>query len=292
MKTPDINKIWDLWAEGKAKTPYAELMTYQGEINNGGHSQFFLNVSNTGDLPATVEVLLGILPEPLKSNLSWAYDSYLSTKDSDEEDDELFDECDNVFYEHEERINAMLDEYALSLEPETEGADTPKVKVDSEKKYFMHTKSNMASFFAIPILLVAFGYLMLKNAYSDTLRIVGIAALFVIFAFSTWMFLFGFRIFDYLVFTEGAVERRSFFAKTLKYNYSELYVCLGAYTSALEEKPRLIFTPKGTSAVVTHIDTSKFGNITPVNRLGVIYCAPDTELVEFLRTREGLSWVE
>jgi hypothetical protein len=291
MKTPDINKIWDLWAEGKAKTPYAELMTYQGEINNGGHSQFFLNVSNTGDLPATVEVLLGVLPEPLKSNLQRAYDSYLSTKDSDEEDDELLDECDNVFYEHEEKINALLDEYAASLEPETEGADTQKVKVDSEKKYFMHTTSNMASFFAIPILLVVFGYFMVNNAYNDTMRIVGIAALFVIFAFSTWLFLFGFRIFDYLVFTEDTVERRSFFAKPLKYNYSELYVCLGAYTSALEEKLRLIFTPKGTSAVVTHIDTSKFGNITPVNRLGVIYCAPDIELVDFLRSKQELEWM-
>ena len=291
MKNPNINKIWDLWAEGKAKTPYAELMTYQGEINNGGHSQFFLNVSNTGDLPATVEVLLGILPEPLKSNLRRAYDSYLSTVDSDEEDEELLDECDDVFYENEEKINSLLDEYALSLEPETDGADAQKVKVNSEKKYFMHTKSNMASFFAIPILLVVFGYFMVKNAYNNTMLIVGIAALFVIFAFSTWLFLFGFRIFDYLVFTEDTVERRSFFAKPLKYNYSELYVCLGAYTSALEEKPRLIFTPKGTDSVVTHIDTSKFGNITPVNRLGVIYCAPDTELVEFLRTRQNLDWI-
>lgn len=291
MKTPDINKIWDLWAEGKAKTPYTELMTYQGEINNGGHSQFFLNVSNTGDLPVTVEVLLGVLPEPLKSNLQRAYDSHLSTADADEEDSELLDECDDVFYEYEEMINSLLDEYAASLEPEEQSDAPSAIKLKSEKKYFMHTKSNMASFFAIPILLVVFGYFMVNNAYNDTMRIVGIAVLFVILAFSTWLFLFGFRIFDYLVFTEGAVERRSFFAKPLKYNYSELYVYLGAYTSALEEKPRLIFTPKGTSAVVTHIDTSKFGNITSVNRLGVIYCAPDMELVDFLRSKQELEWM-
>ena len=30
--------------EGKAESPYAELMTYQGDINNGGHSQYFSNV--------------------------------------------------------------------------------------------------------------------------------------------------------------------------------------------------------------------------------------------------------
>ncbi len=44
------NKMWDLWAEGRADSPYAELMTYQSEINNGGHDQYFFNVENTGNL--------------------------------------------------------------------------------------------------------------------------------------------------------------------------------------------------------------------------------------------------
>lgn len=41
------NKMWNLWEENRADTPYAELMTYQSEINNGGHDQYFLNVENT-----------------------------------------------------------------------------------------------------------------------------------------------------------------------------------------------------------------------------------------------------
>ena len=28
------NKMWELWTEGKVKSPYFELMTYQSEINN------------------------------------------------------------------------------------------------------------------------------------------------------------------------------------------------------------------------------------------------------------------
>ena len=48
------NKMWDLWAEEKASSPYAELMTYESEINNGGHMQFFDNVSNTSDLPQVI----------------------------------------------------------------------------------------------------------------------------------------------------------------------------------------------------------------------------------------------
>ena len=37
-----VNKMWDLWVEGKADSPAAELMKYQSEINNGGHDQYFL----------------------------------------------------------------------------------------------------------------------------------------------------------------------------------------------------------------------------------------------------------
>ncbi len=46
------NKMWDLWAENRADTPYAEVMTYQSEVNNGGHDQYFLNVEQTGGAAA------------------------------------------------------------------------------------------------------------------------------------------------------------------------------------------------------------------------------------------------
>lgn len=44
------NKMWEMWANEQVDSPYAELMTYQSEIYNGGHSQYFTNVSNTNDL--------------------------------------------------------------------------------------------------------------------------------------------------------------------------------------------------------------------------------------------------
>ena len=40
------NLMWDMWADGDAESPYAELMEYESEVNNGGHSQYFFNVSN------------------------------------------------------------------------------------------------------------------------------------------------------------------------------------------------------------------------------------------------------
>lgn len=58
-------------------SPYAELMTYQSEINNGGHDQYFTNVENTSDLNKEISALEQILSAELKNNLNKAYKAYL-----------------------------------------------------------------------------------------------------------------------------------------------------------------------------------------------------------------------
>lgn len=112
------NKMWELWTEEKAVSPYAELMTYQSEINNGGHSQYFTNVENTGDLSKEMSVLEQILSKKLRDNLNKAYKAYLTLeeKDEDEEAEAALEQCDDVFYENEEEINRLLEEYAGKIE--------------------------------------------------------------------------------------------------------------------------------------------------------------------------------
>ena len=114
------NKMWDLWVEEEADSPYAELMTYQSEVNNGGHMQFFDNVSNTDDLPKNVEVLYSILTGALRENIEKAYNAFLAYDENDENDtiSEIMDECDDVFYANESEIERILQEYA-----DTMGAD-------------------------------------------------------------------------------------------------------------------------------------------------------------------------
>ena len=63
------NKMWGLWVEGQADSPFAELMTYQSEINNGGHDQYFTNVENTGDLQKEMMALETVLSSKLKDTL-------------------------------------------------------------------------------------------------------------------------------------------------------------------------------------------------------------------------------
>ena len=111
------NKMWELWAEKHADSPYAELMTYQSEINNGGHSQYFINVSNTKDLQKEMLSLQTILPPQLRGTLEKAYEAYLALEENnDEKAKEILEQCDDMFYKNEEEINRILEEYAAKIE--------------------------------------------------------------------------------------------------------------------------------------------------------------------------------
>ena len=110
------NLMWDMWVAGDAESPYAELMEYESEVNNGGHSQYFYNFANCGDLKAEVEKILSILPNPLHDNLKRGYEAFASQEDiADDENEDLFEECDDVFYKNEQVLMDMLKGYANSL---------------------------------------------------------------------------------------------------------------------------------------------------------------------------------
>ena len=112
-----LDKMWDLWAVDKLDLPCAKLMKYESEVNNGGHSQYFFNVANSGDLAVEVEAVLSMLPEPLRENLARGYAAFSEQDDiSDDVNDELFEECDDVFYEHEQLIIDIIYETAKNFE--------------------------------------------------------------------------------------------------------------------------------------------------------------------------------
>ena len=112
------NKMWELWTEEKTKSPYNELMTYQSEINNGGHSQYFCNVDNVSDLKKEMSALEEILTPLLRENFQKAYKAHLilEEKEDDQNAEEILDQCDDVFYEDEDQRNRILQEYANTLE--------------------------------------------------------------------------------------------------------------------------------------------------------------------------------
>ena len=111
------NKMWELWTEGRADSPYQELMFYQSEVNNGGHDQYFFNTENIDDLQKELPILETILPEKLQKNLQDAYGAYLvlTDKESDETARAILEQCDDTFYKYEEEINCMLKKYAAEM---------------------------------------------------------------------------------------------------------------------------------------------------------------------------------
>ena len=106
------NRMWELWAEEKAESPYAELMTYQSEVNNGGHSQYFDNVANVGDLQKEMTELECVLPPVLNANLKKAYKAHLAQENAEE----IMEKCDDIFYDNEQILNQILEEYARKIE--------------------------------------------------------------------------------------------------------------------------------------------------------------------------------
>lgn len=112
------NKMWDLWTEGRADSPYKELMSYQSEVNNGGHDQYFFNIENSGNLQKEMVVLKTVLPAKLRDNLQNAYDAYLklTNEESDEQAGTILSQYNDEFYKVEEDINRILREYASKIE--------------------------------------------------------------------------------------------------------------------------------------------------------------------------------
>ncbi len=107
------SKMWEMWVEGQVDSPYAELMTYQGEVDNGGHCQYFTNIENTGDLQNEIIALGKVLSPKLNENLKKAYNAYLILEEKeDKQAEEILNKCDSVFYENEEVVNCILKEYA------------------------------------------------------------------------------------------------------------------------------------------------------------------------------------
>lgn len=117
------NKMWYMWSEGQAESPYAELMNYQSEVNNGGHEQYFFNmgdppIGDTSYLLNEMNVLKAVLPAKLKRNLQNAYNAYLKLADdeNDEHAEEILDKCDSIFVDEEEKIDKILLKYASQME--------------------------------------------------------------------------------------------------------------------------------------------------------------------------------
>jgi hypothetical protein len=110
-----MNKIWDLWPD-KIPSPTSELMTYQAEVNNGGHDQFFFNLENGGRLEETMTQLRSLLKGGRLENLERAYVAYQNYDENEDYAQEVMEECDEIYYDHEDEINQLLEKLWADIE--------------------------------------------------------------------------------------------------------------------------------------------------------------------------------
>lgn len=116
------NKMIDLWVDYELNHPIKDVLTYDSEVNNGGHLQFFENCNNELD-----EMLISLkdnLPEDIYINLKKAYDVYTSSDINIENVDDYvgealedrFREYDSYYYNNNYKVNEVLRNYASTLD--------------------------------------------------------------------------------------------------------------------------------------------------------------------------------
>ena len=155
----------------------------------------------------------------------------------------------------------------------------------------MHTPLNILAYVVLHVMFFVGGWFICRDAYNETMRLVGALLIAALYIAANVLFLKGFRVLDWIVFSEEGIERHSLFGGKLVLAYSEIYACGGIYTSTIEEKRCLIFAPKSLNKFVMKIDTSRFGNVIQVNRMGFCYCPMNERVFEHLKTLDDLEWI-
>ena len=116
--------MWERWERGEIASPYNELLTYDSEMRDGGHLQFFLNRAlRKENMFAVMSALRETLPAEHAENVSLAYRQYCMLAIDPEDDasvnaalgsDPLY-AFDAYYDEHEEEMIDALEAYAASL---------------------------------------------------------------------------------------------------------------------------------------------------------------------------------
>ncbi len=110
------NKMRELWANEGLDSPYQELMTYQSEVNNGGHAQYFSNLQNCRGLENEMSAVCLLLSPSLTENLNRACQAYLTLEEKDDASaEQALKQCDGIFYQCETEITQILEDFALQI---------------------------------------------------------------------------------------------------------------------------------------------------------------------------------
>jgi len=152
------------------------------------------------------------------------------------------------------------------------------IDMNKKLKYSLHSFSNRMTLPCLGVMFTIAYYFIYRDAYNEVLRWIGIASLSIILILVFILFIYYFRILDYLLFTNENIILCSFFRKNLSFQYSDYIWQYGVYSSTIEKKQIIIFSPKKLGKVFNCVDTSRLGNCIYLNKNHVLYCQHDNML--------------
>lgn len=103
------NLLWEKYADGSLEHDYFVLCDYHAGVNGGGHGCFLDN--NSEHLTEYAESLKRLLPNAFFAEFQKACKAYLN----DDNAEEMCDSADDYFYENEQVIIDILQNYANGL---------------------------------------------------------------------------------------------------------------------------------------------------------------------------------
>lgn len=160
-----------------------------------------------------------------------------------------------------------------------------------QKKCNAHTGLNRLAVWACWIICIVADIFFWNMEAETGMKIFGMALLTVVMLLMSLGFVLVFKSHAVVFIRDDEIECKSFGSRTLKYKYDEVYASIVPYVSVIENKTYFLFSPKKQGKTVQSINTTKYGNLKQINRLGFIYCPVTDELLEFFKSIKTLEWV-
>ena len=111
------NKMWVLWMNKKMESPYQEILSYETDVRNGSHLEYFNWIKDNENFEKTIDIVSKNLKGTvLETIFNQAYDAYQKIEKSKDEAEQILSLCDKAFANEEDAIEKYLETIASKID--------------------------------------------------------------------------------------------------------------------------------------------------------------------------------
>lgn len=112
------HKMWQLWMNDRLESPYQEILTYENEVRNGSHLQYFNWIQENENPEKIVDIVsLNLVGTVLKPIFNKAYRAYLELEKNEEIANQILQSCDDAFAEAANDIEKYMETITAKIQP-------------------------------------------------------------------------------------------------------------------------------------------------------------------------------